>query len=140
MLFRSDQRVWNLTSGIEQRFATGTDLAVSTQMSRQSYTDPNDVISPNPFYRNSVNLTLSQPLLRGFGTDVNLANLRIARNQDRRSLQLMRQTLLVAVARTESLYWQVYLARARLVSAQWLLQVGEQAVRALQYKSPAEDR
>jgi outer membrane protein TolC len=84
-----------------------------------------DQISPNPSYLNSVNLTLSQPLLRNFGTDVNLASLRLARNQDRRALQLLRRSLLDSVARTEALYWQVFVARARLVSAEWLLKVGE---------------
>ena len=122
---RADQKNANLESGFEQRFATGGNLAVSTRMQRQEFTDPNDQISPNPSYLNSVNLTLSQPLLRNFGTDVNLASLRLARNQDRRALQLLRRSLLESVARTEALYWQVFGARARLVSAEWLLKVGE---------------
>ena len=126
----ADQKIWNLESGFEQRFATGTNLSVSTRMQGQEFTDPNDRINPNPSYLNSVNLTLSQPLLRNFGTDVNLANLRVARNQDRRALQLLRRSLLESVARTEALYWQVYVARARLVSARWLLRVGEE-VRSL---------
>ena len=122
---RADQKNANLESGFEQRFATGGNLAVSTRMQRQEFTDPNDQITPNPSYLNSVNLTLSQPLLRNFGTDVNLASLRLARNQDRRALQLLRRSLLESVARTEALYWQVFVARARLVSAEWLLKVGE---------------
>ncbi len=122
---RADQKNANLESGFEQRLATGGNLAVSTRMQRQEFTDPNDQISPNPSYLNSVNLTLSQPLLRNFGTDVNLASLRLARNQDRRALQLLRRSLLDSVARTEALYWQVFVARARLVSAEWLLKVGE---------------
>ena len=122
---RADQKNANLESGFEQRFATGGNLAVSTRMQRQEFTDPNDQISPNPSYLNSVNLTLSQPLLRNFGTDVNLASLRLARNQDRRALQFLRRSLLESVARTEALYWQVFVARARLVSAEWLLKVGE---------------
>ena len=121
----ADQKIWNLESGFEQRFATGTNLAVSTRMQGQEFSDPNDRITPNPSYLNSVNLTLSQPLLRNFGTDVNLANLRIARNQDRRALQFLRRSLLQSVARTEALYWQVYVSRASLVSARWLLKVGE---------------
>lgn len=128
----ADQKVWNLESGFEQRFATGANLSVATRMRRQEFSEmdtpsgPVDIISPNPSYLNSVNLTLSQPLLRNFGTDVNLANLRIARNQDRRGLQLLRRSLIDTVARTEALYWQVYLARARLLSARWLLSVGEE--------------
>ncbi len=122
----ADQRNWNLESGFEQRFATGTNMSVSTKMGRQSFNDPNDSISPNPSYTSSVNLTLSQPLLRNFGTDVNLASLRVARNQDRRALQVLRQSLMETVARTENLYWQVYVNRQRLVSARWLLKVGEE--------------
>ena len=128
----ADKRIATLESGFEQRFATGGNLAVSTKMQRQEFGEPdtNDTISPNPSYLNSLNLTLSQPLLRNFGTDVNLANLRVSRNQDRRALQGLRRSLLDTVARTEALYWQVYVARARLVSVRWLLSVGED-VRAL---------
>jgi outer membrane protein TolC len=123
----ADKRIATLESGFEQRFATGGNLAVSTKMQRQEFGEPdtNDSVSPNPSYLNSVNLTLSQPLLRNFGTDVNLANLRVSRNQDRRALQGLRRSLMDTVARTEALYWEVYVARARLVSARWLLSVGE---------------
>ena len=126
----ADQKIWNLEAGFEQRFATGTNLSVSTRMQGQEFSDPGDRITPNPSYLNSVNLTLSQPLLRGFGTDVNLASLRVARNQDRRALQGVREVLLDTVARAETQYWQVYVARQRLVSARWLLSVGE-SVRSL---------
>ena len=121
----ADQQNWNLTTGIEQRLASGATLTVSDSMRRQSFNDPNDTITPNPAYYSAVNMTLSQPILRGFGTDVNLASLRIARNQDRRSLQLLRASLLQAVATAEATYWEVYVARQRLVSARWLLKVGE---------------
>jgi len=134
----ADQKIWNLESGFEQRFATGANMSVSARMQGQEFTDPQDRITPNPSYLNSVNLTLSQPLLRNFGTDVNLASLRIARNQDRRALQGVRQALLVAVVRTESLYWQVYVARQRLVSSRWLLEVGER-VRSLLDRRRAYD-
>ena len=128
----ADQKIWNLESGFEQRFATGTNLSVAARMQNQEFTDPQDRITPNPSYLNSVKLNLSQPLLRGFGTDVNLASLRVARNQDRRALQFMRRSLIEAVARTEAAYWQVYLVRTRLVSARWLLKVGEEVKAVLE--------
>ena len=134
----ADQSIWNLQAGVEQKFATGASLLVSTKMQGQEFVDAGDNVSPNPSYLNSVNLTLSQPLLRNFGTDVNLASLRIARNQDRRALQGVRQALLAAVVRTESLYWQVYVARQRLVSSRWLLEVGER-VRTLLDRRRAYD-
>lgn len=120
-----DQRGFNFTTGLEQRMATGGTLVASTSMQSQKVNDPGDVITPNPAYNTAVNLTLSQPLLKGFGTDVNLAQLKLARNQDRRSVQFVRQQLLQTVAQTEAAYWQVYVARQRLVSAQWLLKQGE---------------
>lgn len=121
----ADQRSWTLTTGLEQRFATGTNLSVSADMGYLNVTDPNDTITPNPSYNSSLNLTLSQPLLKGFGTDVNLAQLRLARNQDRRSVQLLRGQLLQTVANVEAAYWQVYVQRQRLVSVRWLLKQGE---------------
>jgi outer membrane protein len=121
----ADQRNWNLTTGLQQQFATGTNIAVSTTMLWQDITDPNNTITPNPSYDTALNLTLSQPLLKGFGLDVNLAQLRLARNQDRRSMQAVRAQLLSTVAQVEAAYWQVYLQRQRLVSARWLLAEGE---------------
>jgi outer membrane protein len=121
----ADQRNWTMTTGLQQRFATGTNLSVSSSMGWLDIEDPGNVVTPNPSYDTSVNLTLSQPLLRGFGLDVNLAQVRLARNQDRRAVQAVRQQLLNTVAQVEAAYWQVYLQRQRLVSARWLLKVGE---------------
>lgn len=121
----ADQRNWTMTTGLQQQFATGTNLSVSSSMGWLDIEDPGNVVTPNPSYDTSVNLTLSQPLLRGFGLDVNLAQVRLARNQDRRAVQAVRQQLLTTVAQVEAAYWQVYLQRQRLVSARWLLKVGE---------------
>jgi outer membrane protein TolC len=121
----ADQRNWTLTTGLQQQFATGTNLSVSSTMGWLDINDPGNTVSPNPSYNSAVNLTLSQPLLKGFGVDVNLAQLRLARNQDRRAVQSLRAQLLQTVAQVEAAYWQVYLQRQRLVSARWLLKMGE---------------
>ncbi|MBL9140281.1 MAG: TolC family protein [Phycisphaerae bacterium] len=121
----ADQRNWTLTTGLQQQFATGTNVSISSSMGWLDVNDPGNTITPNPSYDTSVNLTLSQPLLKGFGLDVNLAQVRLAKNQDRRAVQAVRQQLLQTVSQVEAVYWQVYVQRQRLVSARWLLKVGE---------------
>ena len=73
-----------------------------------------------------VSLGLTQPLLRGFGSEVALAEIRLAQNRDRITESQVRAQLLGIVSRTEQAYWALVAARARLVSAEWLVTVGEE--------------
>ncbi len=52
----------------------------------------------------SVTLGLSQPLLRGFGEDVNTAGIQLARNADRRAAVDLRERLLSLVVEVERAY------------------------------------
>lgn len=79
---------------------------------------------PNPSWTNNIQVGMSQPLLQGFGSDVNLAQVRLARNADRKSMQDLRLRLLDLVARTEAAYWRLVLARNDLAIRQWLVAVG----------------
>ncbi|NBO46978.1 MAG: TolC family protein, partial [Actinobacteria bacterium] len=85
---------------------------------------PENLYSNNPAWINALQVGLTQPLLRGFGTDVNMAQIRLARNNDRRSVQQLRASLLQLCRDVELGYWQLVLARQRVVTAQWLVRVG----------------
>lgn len=80
--------------------------------------------TPDPAYQTALALGFTQPLLRGFGTDVNLAQIRIAQNQDLATFQALRAQLLKVVSDTEATYWALVQARNQLVTAQWLVEVG----------------
>jgi len=122
-IFGNDAKVWNFTTGIQQPLVTGGAVSVSTNWEWQRLS-PVDFYFPNSSWNNNINVGLSQPLLQGFGSDVNMAQIRLARNADRKATQALRDRLLDLVARTEAAYWQLVLARHNLATRLWLVEVG----------------
>ncbi|MFM1829839.1 MAG: hypothetical protein RLZZ558_179 [Planctomycetota bacterium] len=121
--FANQFRQWSFSSGIETATVTGGSFSVG-MASTYSQLYPADLYSNNPAWINSLQIGLSQPLLKGFGTDVNMASIRLARNNDRRSLQQLRAQLLQLCRDVEVGYWQLVLARQRVVGTAWLVRVG----------------
>lgn len=120
-----------LSTGIQKRLISGGTVAASVNM---NYTQQGNasIYDPATYWTNSVNFNLAQPLLQGFGSDVNEAQIRLARNRDRASLVTLRQTLLNVVEQTEIQYWTVLAARQQVVAAAWLLKVGSDVRDVLQ--------
>ena len=121
--FSNHFKQWTLSSGIQTATVTGGTFNVG-MANTYSKLYPENLYSNNPAWINSLQVGLTQPLLNGFGTDVNMAQIRLARNNDRRSLQQLRLSLLALCRDVEIGYWQVVLARQRVATAQWLVRVG----------------
>jgi len=121
----TDSRLFTYEAGLSQFLPSGASVSVTAAGSRNENLLPNLTLSPNPAWESSLTLSLSQPLLRGFGGDVNTARVALARNADRRGLQELRDRLLAVVADTEAAYWALVLARQRLAIREWLVDVGE---------------
>ena len=122
--FAPENSQTSLSTGIQKRLISGGTVAASVNMinTQQSAS----IYDPSSYWTNSVNFNLSQPLLQGFGSDVNEAQIRLARNRDRASVVNLRQTLLNVVEQTEIQYWTVLYARQQVVAAAWLLKVGSE--------------
>ena len=121
--FSNHFKQWSLSSGIQTATVTGGTFNVG-MVNTYSKLYPENLYTNNPAWINSLQVGLTQPLLNGFGTDVNMAQIRLARNNDRRSLQQLRGSLLQLCRDVEVGYWQVVLARQRVAIAQWLVRVG----------------
>ena len=80
---RDDSRV---EAGVRQPLQTGGELSVSTEVTRGNNMTPGFAAAPDPAYTSRITLGLSQPLLRGFGTTTNTAQIRLAENADRRAI------------------------------------------------------
>lgn len=119
----NDARDWSLTTGLRKPLVTGATFDVSTTMDR-THRFPLSDYSPDPAWSSAVSMGITQPLLRGFGSDVNMAQIRIAENADRASFEDTRASLLRTVADVEAAYWRLVLARQQVVAAQWLVSVG----------------
>lgn len=90
---------------VQQYLPTGTFLFLTgagAQLDENPYGDDS---------QHSWTAGISQPLLRGAGTDVNLAALRQARNFAAQSEHEFRASVIDVVRRTERAYWELVLAK-----------------------------
>jgi len=106
---------------LEQYFPTGTTVALEagTQVDDSSLYEDN-------FYTNRLGMTVTQALLRGYGTDVNLARLQQARLDTRMSEYELRGFTESLVAEVERTYWDYALARRQIEIVEESLKVARQ--------------
>ncbi|MGH7131161.1 MAG: TolC family protein [Phycisphaerales bacterium] len=119
------------TAGIRRRLTTGGSFVVQQQVGYNDNTFNQPFVSvpsPNPSNQSQLTLQLDQPLLRGFGTDANLAEVRIAQNAERDDIQQLKATLIQTVTDTETAYWRLVQTNAELQITKRLLQRGEEVL------------
>ena len=90
-------------AGFRQSFGPGTQLNLSFDNSRQVLNSLRS--SYSPYTTSGLNLNFSQPLMRGFGSDVNRRYIKIAQNQDRIANLLFEQQLTATVYGVVRLYY-----------------------------------
>jgi outer membrane protein len=95
-------RTTTASAGYQQSFSTGTQVSVSFDNSRTGWNALST--SYNPFTNSSLNLTVTQPLMRGFGMNLNRRFIRIAYNQQRITNLLFQQQLIETVYGVIRLY------------------------------------
>ena len=124
-VFNQGQAVtqWGFTTDVRKPLTSGGALELGFGGERQRIS--NQQTTFDPAYDSSVTLGLSQPLLRGFGEDVNTASIQLARNADRLAAVQLQARLLDLVVGVEQAYWNLVVARQDLVIAEWLVAEGE---------------
>jgi len=128
-LNRSD--AFDIAAGAQKATRDGGVVTAQTSLDIFNNQSPGFSRSPDPAYTANLDLTLSQPLARGFGRDVNLAEVRLAENATRSATERLRQTLMDIVTETERAYWTLALARYELRVRERLLDRGVQTRDAL---------
>jgi len=89
-------------AGVQQGFITGAQAGLSFTNNHQSINAPNGLY--NPFTGSSLGLTVTQPLLRGFGLSLNRRFIRIAGNERQITSLLFREQLIATVYGVVRLY------------------------------------
>jgi len=98
------------TLGVAKLFPPGTLIDVHAGGSREwSDTDP-IFAAFNPAYRQEWGISITQPLLRGFGVRVNTAGIATARNERRIAQAQLRDVALATLADVEKAYWELVFA------------------------------
>ncbi|XAM01165.1 TolC family protein [Phycisphaeraceae bacterium D3-23] len=116
----SQSETLQFQTGIRQTFEAGTQLTVQAQTQRSQQTP--SVFGTPRFYDADVLVQLTQPLMRGFGTDVNRAGIVIAELAESQQVEQFRTTLLDLAVAVEQTYWQLAQARQALLIQQGLLE------------------
>ena len=133
-LARSGSETENFTTdtgegiiSLEQYFPTGTTVALegSTRMNDSSLYD-------DRFYSTRLGMTVTQALLRGYGTDVNLARLQQARLDTRMSEYELRGFTESLVAEVERTCWDYALACRQIEIVEESLKVAGQQLEETQ--------
>lgn len=103
-----DQReVTELTSGLRRSLESGGQVTLQHEIAQSESFTPGLSNSPNPAQSTGLVLQLDQPLLRGFGSDIALAQVRLARNAERDRIAQLERELQRVVAESERAYWQL---------------------------------
>ncbi len=122
----SDQRqVLDSTLGVRKPLISGGQFTVQTQFTYTDVETDNLFNRPDPAREANVVVQLDQPLLRNFGSDVALAQVRLAENAERDEIQNLKAELISNVVDTESAYWTLVRARNDVLVLQRLLERGE---------------
>jgi len=88
--------------GIQQGFATGAQASLNFTNNRQSVTSL--ATGYNPYTGSSLGLTVTQPLLRGYGMSLNRRFIQIAGNEQKITSLLFQQQLIMTVYGVIRLY------------------------------------
>lgn len=106
-----------------------------------SYIDnntPGQVNRPNPAVQQAFLLQWDQPLLRGAGSEVTQAEIRVARNAERTAVQTLRRDLMRVVTETERTYWDLVRSMYDVLILQRLLDRGVEVQRQLEQRLPLD--
>jgi len=105
--------------GIRKPLTTGGTVTIQAGQTRTNTSPANFTV--NPIYRPSALITLEQPLLRNFGSDVNRAQIQLADNTKRQDVETLRQRLQEGCFQAEDAYWDLFFARHQLLVRERLL-------------------
>jgi outer membrane protein len=101
----------NARLGVTQRIVSGATVTTSTSLSR---TKERPFIAPplfNPVYNSDLALSVSQPLLQGFGVTINRAAIERARLGVTRARYDLKSVVLSVIRNVESAYYTLAFAR-----------------------------
>jgi outer membrane protein len=105
------------------KLTTGTQYSFSLTAPATSTNNPNRLY--DNAYQAALNFGLSQPLLRDFGTEVNLVSVRQAENVERQSLLAVEARMLALIRSVETNYWNLLYAQQHVEVAEGTLALAQ---------------
>ncbi|MCC5830259.1 MAG: TolC family protein [Phycisphaeraceae bacterium] len=112
--------VHQLETGLRKGLPTGGQVQLSTQFQSTRTRPATDALET--FWDTNIALSIRQPLLRGFGTDINTAGITLARSAQRQSIEELRATTIDLVSNVEAAYWSLVVRRQNVLILSRLLE------------------
>jgi outer membrane protein len=119
-------------TGLRRPLTTGGQLTFQQDLTYTDVSTPGGNNIPDPTNELAWVLRLEQPLLRGFGSDVTLAQVRLNRNAERDQICQLKSNLIRTITDTERTYWQLVQAHRNLLIVQRLYERGERVQRQVE--------
>ena len=116
--------------GLDWLLPSGTTFNVTADTARSETNS--QFFFLNPRWTTSMNFTLKQPLLQGFGTLVNRAGIVIARNSRAQTAAGFAITVIDTLRQVENAYWDLVAARRSIAVKQRSLELAERLHRETQ--------
>ncbi|MCC5787487.1 MAG: TolC family protein [Phycisphaerales bacterium] len=113
-------------AGVRRALITGGQIEFRQDLEYYDQTEAGLSLSPNPGWQMTLAFQYDQPLLRGFGSDVALAQVRLSRNAEREAVARFKGEMLRTVLEVERAYWQLVQAHWDLLILQRQTERGEQ--------------
>ena len=110
--------------GIQGKFATGIQYQLGAGFTR-SWTDQKNNMWGNPLYSAATTVSLEIPLLRGFGVDVNMAPVRVARNNWRIAKESLDDYMQSFITQIVADYWTLYYWREQTGAEEYTLELAK---------------
>jgi outer membrane protein TolC len=133
-----DQRSTSVTLDAQTNLITGGNVDLNYSPAR---TNVNQSVASgflfNPAYSGGLALTLTQPLLRNAGIDINKTFIRIAQNNAKVEEHIFRDRVLTVLATVEQTYWEVVFANENLKVAEAALKAAQELLATNRAKAKA---
>jgi outer membrane protein TolC len=94
-----------VSAGIEKKLVTGAEISLVFETVREDSNSRQKTI--NPDFDSSLTFSISQPLLKNFGVDVNKAEIRVATFSLDQSLLIYRDRVISVIDSVEQAYWDL---------------------------------
>lgn len=114
----------DITTGVRRRLTSGGSFTLDTSWTNVDNSTPGLTVVPNPANTATVGAQLTQPLLRGAGSDFALSGIRLAENAERDEVATLKANVISTLRETEEAYWQLVQAHQNLLIVQRLLERG----------------
>jgi outer membrane protein TolC len=131
-----DQNTSTVTADITQNLPTGANYDLNYSPQRSFVGGPNTFLF-NPAWTGGLALTVTQPLLKNFGMEVNRTFISIAQNNATVEQHVFLDRVLTVIASVEQTFWEVVFSNENLKVAQAALKAAEELLASNRAKAKA---